>query len=195
MTPTILAAILSLLPARADRALEAERLAPFAESIEVAVAVAPELPFRGPEARLGAALALVAIAWHESNFAAEVLDCRKRGAAGDVTAFQLLGKHARGGYTVEELCASPVLAAGRAVAVLTSAARACPRAPASAAFQGYASGRCGRPAPIRVWQRGELVVIDPDGGMTRCRTWERLAKFSGLEVSCVRMQEVRRSSR
>lgn len=103
--------------------------------------VAP-LPWRGPTARQRAALALVAIAYHESGFRADVSDCRRVGyAEPSITAFQLHGPWAWGGYSKRELCRSPRLAAERALAVLAHHAKRCGTA---RAFQGYASGDCSR---------------------------------------------------
>lgn len=179
--PTILLALVALLrPAEPERAVELARLAPIAEAIIDAVDDAPELPWPGPSARAGAAYALVALAWHESGFDAAIISCRRRGALGDATAWQLLGPYARGGHTVDELCASLPLAASRALAVLSAGAHRCRAAGAVAAFQAYAAGPCGRPAPIRVRVRGVIITVDKDAGATRCVTWARLALGAGI---------------
>ena len=195
--PVILAAILSLLPA-APSGTERARLETFAAGITEAAGASPG-PFTGVAAHQAAGLALVAIAWHESSFDERVIDCRRRGAAGDATAFQLLGPFARGVktpaadgraavyFSIAELCASVPLAAGRALAILEHHANTCKIGGPIAWYQGYASGSCGKPAPIRIWSRGELRVIDADAGATRCRTWERLATRAGLVgASCYR---------
>jgi len=192
MTDLIMVAILSLLPPKADLDAERARLAPFALAIEDAVREAPAIPFSGDAAREATALALVAIASHESGFQQRVITCEKLGAAGDATAFQLLGPMALGPYTRKQVCASPRLAAERAIHVLAVQAgvavkgAGCPRGPWLAAWQGYASGRCGRPAPITVRRRPNpnselvLVTLSEDGGKDRCETWAKLARAGGL---------------
>lgn len=174
-----LAAILSLLPATADQAAERARLDPLAAAIAAAV-LAGALPFEGPAAKEGSALALAAIAWHESNFDARVLDCRRKGTRGDATAFQLLGPMARGGYTVAELCASFRLAADRALAVLVTHARRCRWGGFASMLGGYGSGSCGRPLRVRV---GERLV---DLIASRCWTWVRLLKGAHVAGDCYR---------
>jgi hypothetical protein len=124
-----LAAILSVAkPPTVDVVGERPRLEDMAVAIVSAVeqrdhlhawlgSVAP-LPFTGSGADAATALALVAIAYHESGFSARVADCRRIGAfERSVTAFQLHGPFARGSYTEAEVCASPRLAAERALYV------------------------------------------------------------------------------
>lgn len=158
-----IAALLHLRPAEADRArLEAmgrDIAAAVEERDEVASwlpgAVEP-LPGRGsPGAPARAALALVAIAHHESGLRAEVADCRVTGDEGRAfTAYQLRGPFAFGGYRVSALCRSPRLAARRALAVLSRHGR-CGE---ERAMWGYASGACNKPSAaarrqIAIWRR------------------------------------------
>jgi hypothetical protein len=102
------------------------------------------LPVDGKDARRRTALALVAIAYHESGFDARVSDCRRVGSDfPSISAFQLLGRFARGPYTRAELCASPRLAAKRALFVLAHHAKRC--GSMVKALRGYASGDGGKP--------------------------------------------------
>lgn len=180
-----LAAILSLARAPAvDVIAERPRLERIAADVarvvvhhdEIAAWISgdPPLPFAGSAAREASALALVAIAHHESGFRAEVEDCRIVGTDHpSVTAFQLWGPFARGGHSRRALCTSPALAAERALWTLAhQAARV--RSPA-AAFRGYASGS---------------GAIRSRAATRQCALWERLARVAGLEASCDR-KEVR----
>jgi hypothetical protein len=102
-------------------------------------------------------LALVAIAFHESSFRAEVSDCRIVGfAEPSITAFQLNGRWAWGPYTKRQLCRSPRLAAERALYVLSAQAQRC--GSLERAFMGYASGNCARNTKagrelVALWKR------------------------------------------
>lgn len=177
-----LSAILSIArPPAVDVDAERPRLKEMAEAIADAVAerdmlahwlpgLVRPLPFDGPDAREASALALVSIAAGESAFAAEVADCRRVGADHpSITAWQLLGRWASGPYSREELCASPRLAAERALWVLAVHAERC-GTPAKA-FAGYASGDCGR---------------DSHAAREHCRRWGRLADAHGVSASCTR---------
>lgn len=128
--------------------------------------VVDPLPWRGPGVRAASALALVAIASHESGLRAEVADCRIVGSdLPSISSFQLVGWHAFGPYTRRELCGSPRKAAERALAVLAGHAT---RASVPARwFAGYASGDPGR---------------DPAAGRRQCRLWEWLTRSAGVEV-------------
>jgi hypothetical protein len=175
-----LTAILSLAGAPSvDVAKEQPRLERFAAAIVHAVdaradmaawmpgSVVP-LPFKGPEARAATALALVAIAFHESGFNAKVSDCRRLGAfEPSITAFQLHGVFSRGPYTMKELCRSPRLAAERALYVFSHHAGRC-RTPLQW-HSGYAGGNCGRAYAAAKRQ---------------CAIWERLTRAAGLTANC-----------
>lgn len=114
------------------------------------------------------ALALVAIAYGESRFSAEVSDCRRIGHdLPSVTVWQLYGTWAFGPFTAAELCASTSRAAERALWVLAQHKERC-GTPASV-FRGYASGNCGRDSRAARWH---------------CRRWERLARRAGLAAKC-----------
>jgi hypothetical protein len=180
--PAIVAAVLSLLaapPADAERT----RLTTVAADITEATETAAH-PFTGPAARLAAGLLLVAVAWEESGFRPDVLDCRKRGSSGDATAWQLLGPWARTDaagkrWSVLEACASVPLAAELALHVVVRFAAVC-RSPLGW-LRGYSSGRCAAPRKGRA-----------DPGLVRCQTWERLASRAGLVgASCYRRGPIR----
>ncbi len=149
-----LTALLSVCRAPACTEADHPRLASLAADIAAVVeeraelaawlpgAVAP-LPWGGPAARERAALALVAIASHESALRADVADCRRVGTdLPSVSAFQILLPWAGGPYTRNQICASPRLAAERALWVLAIHAAKC--SAALCVFQGYASGSRGR---------------------------------------------------
>jgi hypothetical protein len=179
LTSLALSAILSIArPPAVDVDAERPRLEAFAASIADAVVSRDEishwldgsaapLPLRGEAAAEGTVLLLVAIAGHESGFRAEVADCRIVGARGDVTAFQLLGVFARGGYSKAELCASPKLASGQALWVLARYGQRC-RTPICI-FRGYAAGN---------------PAIRSAAASRQCALWVRLACAHGLEASC-----------
>lgn len=162
LTELTIAALLALRPAEEDRA----RLEAFGADIAQAVhehgaEVAwlgdstDPLPMRGERAEERTALALVAIAQHESGLQKDVATCKVVGDVGQAfTAFQLRGRFAFGGVPVRKLCRSPRLAARRALAVLARHGR-CGE---ERAFWGYASGDCTRPSAaarrqIAIWRR------------------------------------------
>ena len=82
------------------------------------------------------ALALTAIAWHESRLSARVQRCEGRPLP-SVTLWQLEGRVAFGGHTRTELCADTRLAASRALAMLGRYSR---RGSWHARFAGYHDG-------------------------------------------------------
>jgi len=182
LTPLVLTAILSL--ARAPAVTlpeELPRLEALAEAIAGAVDEAqaleawlpgtgPGLPFTGAAAPEASALALVAIAHHESGFRAAVSDCRIVGTDHpSITAWQLWGPFARGPYSRRALCAEPRLAAERALWTLAHHAERT-RTPAGA-FRGYASGD---------------PAVRSRAAARQCALWERLARAAGLVASCGR---------
>jgi len=175
-----IAAILSTLPATADQQAERARLDPLAAAIAVAVLSAPALPFQGPAAPEATALAVVTIGLWESGWRADVLDCRRKGTRGDATFAQLLGKMARGPYTVEQLCASYELAAERAIAVLVVHSKRCRWGGFGAILGGYGSGSCGRKLLMRVGDRLVDMVAQ------RCNTFDRLLRRAGISGECYR---------
>lgn len=179
LADVILAAILPFVKApTVDVIAERPRLEHMAQAIASAVeerddlahwlgSVSP-LPFVGPERRTATALALAAIAFHESGMSARVSDCRRVGAfEHSVTAFQLHGPFARGPYTEAAVCASPRLAAERALYVFALHGRRCTTP--QAWFYGYASGNCGKSSAA---------------GRRQCAIWERMSRAAGLSVSC-----------
>jgi hypothetical protein len=192
LAEVVLAAVLSLGRAPAvDVVAERPRLEALAADVALAVRDASaQNPFTGPARDEAAALVLVAVAFHESGFDARVQDCRltgdrRRGQAPhegpSVTLWQLKGAWARGGLTREEVCRSPRLAAAQALRVFAGHARRCARSPWLAAFQGYASGSCGRESLVAYrTQEGDVAVKQQRAGLVRCATWERLAKRAGL---------------
>ncbi|MGN6107784.1 MAG: hypothetical protein ACTHU0_21940 [Kofleriaceae bacterium] len=173
-------AILSLARAPAVNVdAERPRLEELARSIAHAVEIRADLdaylpgsvtpiPFKGPEARSAAALALVAIAFHESAFRADVATCKRVGNPDpSITLFQLNGAYGRGPYSQAELCASNKLAAERALYIFAHHGSRC-GTPAGW-FRGYAAGNCGRVS---------------GAARRQCAIWERLAKRAGLRASC-----------
>lgn len=175
-----LTAILSIAgPPSVDPVLERPRLERLARAIASTVeerdalaswlhgSVLP-LPFRGSGARQASALALVAIAFHESAFRADVADCRRLGTfEPSITMFQLHGSFARGPHSKTDLCASVRLAADRALFVLAHQGHRC--ATPRQWHSGYASGNCAR---------------DVAAGRRQCAIWERLARDAGLKAHC-----------
>ena len=99
-----------------------------ARAATYAVATAPSLPLTGPAAREGTIAMLVGVAWHESGFRADVVDCRTRGDSGrSVSAWQLMRGMAWAGHTQAEICRSPELTASLALRVITIQATQCTR--------------------------------------------------------------------
>lgn len=157
--PPVLAAILTLArPPAVDVATEQPRLESFAAAIESAVEhVETRL------SRADAAMALVAIASHESGFASDVADCRRTGDHGkSITAFQLLRGPAWGGYSRADLCASPELAAHQALRVLAANGQRA-RTPLGL-FSAYAGHVRGGPSKA---------------ARDMCSLWERLVRRPG----------------
>lgn len=186
MIEAVIAGVLSLAHAPSiDPLEERPRLESFATSIAEGVGDAGEVnPFQGEDSDLAFALALVAIAKHESDFSADVIACRRTGdrhkgqdlhEGPSITAFQLKGKWAWGDHSREELCESPRLAAEQAARVFALHGKRCSTKAPLAWFQGYAGGWCGRPSFVRD-RTGKLI----DAGEVRCKTWERLAVQAGL---------------
>ena len=140
---------------------------------------------------------MTALSFHESGFRESVITCEKRGALGEISAFQLLSPLAFGvdangkRNTAKAICASVPLAASRALAVFVSYAERCKMGGPLALWRAYAKGSCGGPAPVRIFRKGALVVVDKDAGLTRCKTWERLAARAGLVgASCYKRQPI-----
>lgn len=151
------------------------RVAIIADDIALAAGMHDGAPFTGPDRVLKHALALAAIAVHESNLAAKVVACRydgdplrgwKPGRGMSVTHFQLHKGAAWFGHTKEEICASGPLAAYLAGSVLRNHRRS---GTALGVFRGYASGDSSR--PVKAADR-------------QCRMWVKVAAGAGLKVSC-----------
>lgn len=175
LTRTLYEVALAAITALARPApVDVPRLERLAADVVLAVELGPD-PFGDPAAN---ALALVAIAWHESGFRPEVANCRVAGDSGrSVTAWQLMGPWAWGGNTRADVCNHPALAAYLALGVLERHAERCPRAPWRAVFDGYSGGRCGRASAA---------------SRRQCAIWARLARSEGLVASCDDRQEIRR---
>lgn len=169
-----LVAILSVVRAPAvdikDHA-EQHRLVTVAEDIALAAELHDGAPFVGPARKEALALALVAIALHESAFMREVGTCRitgdrlpwqKEWEGPSITLWQIRSGKAWDGHTRRQLCTNQALAAYAAVKVLRLYAPA--RMPLSF-FRGYASGNSSMPTRA---------------ARKRCATWERLARDTGL---------------
>ena len=112
-----------------------------AMSTEIANAVEDPhetLPFTGPAAKEASGIALVAIAWHESNFRQVVRDCRMTGDHGaSISSFQLMKGTSWFHYSKDEICTNPQLAATLALRVLNWYDRS---VSTKSLFQGYATG-------------------------------------------------------
>lgn len=111
------------------KAADLARYCAIAGDIEAVVKAEP-VAFDGPGAQTAAAVALVAVAWHESGFKAGVQDCSictganpwcDRGRS--VSMFQLHEGRAWQGRTRQELCTDNRLAATLAHRLLTGNAR------------------------------------------------------------------------
>jgi hypothetical protein len=151
------------------------RVVIIADDIALAAALHDGAPFTGPDRVTKHALALAAIAVHESNLASKVVSCRydgdplqgwKPGRGRSITHFQLMRGAAWFGHTKEEICTSGPLAAYLAGSVLRNHART---GTALGVFRGYASGDSSR--PVKAADR-------------QCRMWTKIATNAGLKVSC-----------
>lgn len=170
-----LAAVLAVVhPAAVDVRAEYERLA----EVSVAIAAAAErYPSVGgtPE---GTALALVAIAKHESEFRADVQDCRRRGDVGRAVTLWQMQRWARGRLSVEALCADVRLAARQAARTLAAHAARCRRSTWRGVFAGYHRD-CDWPSAASGRQ---------------CAGWERVSRRVGLLAECSGRAVVRPTS-
>jgi hypothetical protein len=174
-----LAGILSLVHPTAQR--DINRLSTVAADIALAVDMAPSLPFSGPAAREATALALVAIAGHESGFQARYATCASTGdrlahhgpAEGrSISLWQLMRGWAWGEYSRAEICPetptdSRPLAAWLALRVLRLHGARCRRV--QSWFNGYAAGDCS---------------VRSAAATRQCASWERLMRRAGLAGSC-----------
>lgn len=82
---------------------------------------------------------LASIARWESTYRRDVAECRKKGAAGEVTAWQIL---ARGDAERASLCISLEGDARIALARIRESLKACAALPAAEQLAAYARGRC-----------------------------------------------------
>lgn len=162
---------LTLILAMAGAASPTPAMLTIADATTYAVDSADVLPFSGPAGRAGTVALLVAIAWHESGYRADVLACRTRGDRGaSVSPWQLMRGMSWAGHTQAEICGSPSLAAALALRVVQLHADRCTRSGPGGWLHGYASGSCGRPSRA---------------GRELCRDWLRAAKAAGIEgASC-----------
>lgn len=150
---------------------EQHRLVTLAHDITLAAEMHDGAPFLGPQRKEALALALVAIAFHESAFDARVADCRITGdrlphqrahEGRSVSLWQLMGSRSWFGHKRREVCRNQPLAAYLAVKVL----RLYSQSSYGGFFRGYASGNGGLYTPA---------------ASKRCKTWERLAREAGLK--------------
>lgn len=146
-----------------------------ADDIALAAGMHDGAPFTGGDRVTKHALALAAIAVHESNLAIRVVSCAydgdprpkdPPGVGKSIGAFQLHLGPARGGHTKAEICSSGPLAAYLAGRVLQNHARA---GTVLGVFRGYASGDSSR--AVKAADR-------------QCRLWTKIATEAGLKVSC-----------
>lgn len=185
LSQIILIAILSVVRAPAvdvqDHA-EQSRLVRLANDIAYAVELHGGAPFRGPARKEALALALVAIALHESAFDRRVASCKLTGdrmpwhkadEGRSIALWQLMSGKAWDGHTRKEICGNQALAAYLAAKVL----RLYSQSTYGGFFRGYASGN------------GGLYTV---AASKRCATWERLAKDAGLTGAvCWGRKEIR----
>jgi len=82
---------------------------------------------------------LASIARYESNYRVDVAECRKRGAAGEVSAWQII---ARSDAERARLCVSLAGDARVALERIRESVRACAHLPAPERLAVYARGRC-----------------------------------------------------
>ena len=123
----------------------------------------------GEVGQLSTALALVAIAHHESGVLERVQRCRVKGDTGrSIGLFQLMKGASWQGHTADEICADDHLQARLALAVLHRAADQCPRCAPAFWFRAYASGNGGR---------------DSAAARATISTWERTSRKVGVSVS------------
>lgn len=135
-----LAAVLLVAPKKT--VIPRETLERLASNITLAAELS-ETPFRGPQGREAAALALVAIARHESAFLPSVAICNVNGDGGrSVSPFQLMRGAAWDGHARSELCNGGPLAAYLALRVLNVYPAKCFAKTPQAIFRSYASGSC-----------------------------------------------------
>ena len=161
----VLAALLALShpPALADMAVAADTIEPLALDAPLWL-VSSETAPGSPEVA-ATALLLAAIGYHESGFSERVRRCLVRGPGGSVGAYQLLGSHALGGWTADEVCASDDVSARAALGVLRRHRDRCPTCVPAQWVAGYASGDMGRGSRAA----REIVGV-----------WSTLCRASGL---------------
>lgn len=141
-----------------------ERLRTIGDSI--AAEARPVSIWPGDDGALATGLMLVAIGFHESKFAEKVRRCRP--APGKYLGlYQILPGPNTQPHTAAEVCASDVVQARLALAVLARSQRRCPRCTPSYALRAYASGDGGRDT------REAREIID---------IWYRAASSVGLQV-------------
>lgn len=174
LTALVLAALLSMIrPSTYWTPVPLEQIEVIADDIALSAALHDGAPFTGPERLQKHALALAAIAIHESNLAQRVVSCRLAGdpLAGSgpgrsITVFQLMSGRAWGGHTRDEICSNGPLAAYLAGSILAMHARA---GSALGVFRGYASGDAGRRS---------------DASDRQCKMWTKAAARVGIKVAC-----------
>lgn len=144
------------------------------------VAEISETPFPGPQGHEAAALALVAIARHESAFLPTVETCHVNGDGGrSVSPFQLMRGAAWDGHTRAELCNGGPLATYLALRVLNVYPAKCFARTPQEIFNAYASGSCGA---------ASTAATDI------CESWVKIsAKMGLLGASCSTRLPIRRA--
>jgi hypothetical protein len=176
LTSLVLAALLALVrPSTHWAPVPPEQIAVIADDIALAASLHDGAPFTGPKRVQKHALALAAIAVHESNLAEKVVSCRyagdplrgwKPGRGLSVSHFQLHKGAAWFGHTRKEICDNGALSAYLAGKVLRNHSRA---QTALALFQGYASGDASRPSRA---------------SMRQCAMWAKIMSAAKITGSC-----------
>jgi hypothetical protein len=172
MKELVLAVILSF--ARGPIANEVTYLERVAEDI-ASVVQDEDAPhaFDGPAAKEATAVLLVAIAAHESGFAHDVDDCRRRGDSGrSRTMWQIMGTVFLEGHTTTEICKDRRLAAKLALHIVAKT---------------WAKNRNGAPQRlVNAYASGQFG-IESRAAMDICNMWQTRAKRLGLRgASCWR---------
>lgn len=156
-------AMLGATPTEADRA----RLTPVAEAIASEAQGSPL--WEGDAGEAATAIALVAIARHESHLRESVRRCQLKGDHGrSVGLFQVQRGWAWDGHDERAICESDRLQAALSLRVLGHYRKSCKSCAPLKLFQAYASGDPAKRS---------------DAAKDTAAMWERIARKAGLQAS------------